>query len=435
MSASNTREAPGGRLLATVTCPNCWQQFPPEQVLFVARHADLVGDDIVGPSAYRRFLPIDFSVAGNAIDARGMECQDLACPHCHLIISRPLIELPPSFISIVGAPASGKSYFLGATTWKMRSQAGRFGLIYADGDPAANEEVQRYEELLFLNADEDEPVEIRKTETRGSQLYQTIMLDGQRQTFPRPFVFTINPAADHPRAGDANFPRRSLVLYDNAGEHFLPGQDSVSAPVTLHVARSAVLLFVFDPTQDPRFRQKCHSDDPQLRHGLRPGANTPLMRQEIILNELAGRIRRHKGLSQAQQHEAPLLVVLAKADIWHDLVDLDLTREPIVEDASASLDLARVEAVSRRCRELMAELCPEIVTAAEGLSRTVRYVPVSALGRSPEVVEKDARTFYGIRPRDIQPRWVTVPMLWALNHAAPGLIPVRQAATHQTGAS
>lgn len=419
----------GGRLLSTVTCPNCWEQFPPEQLLFVAQHADLVGDDVAGPEAYRRFLPMDFSVSGNAIDARGMECADLACPRCHLVVSRPLVELAPRFISTIGAPASGKSYFLAVSTWQMRTQAARFKLTYADGDAAANQQLQQYEELLFLNGNADQPVEIRKTEEHGAQLHQTVLLDGQRRTFPRPFVFTINPARNHPQIDNTRFPRHSLVLYDNAGEHFLPGRDEPGSPVTLHVARSAALLFVFDPTQDPRFREECRdSNDPQLRQGARPDREAPLMRQEMILREVASRIRRQKGLSQTQQHQVPLLIVLAKADIWQDLIDLDLESEPILEQpgGGAAINIERLQDVSNRCRSLMEAFCPEIVTAAEDLSPEVRFIPVSALGRSPEVVERDGRTFYGIAPRDIRPRWATVPMLWALSRIAPAAVPVHQ---------
>jgi hypothetical protein len=356
-----------------------------------------------------------------------MECQELACPRCHLQIARSLIELQPLFISIVGAPASGKSYYLAAMNWEMRTRAAQVGLVYADGDPTANLELQRYEESLFLSANGDTPIEIRKTEEHGSQLYQTINLDGQTQHFPRPFVFSVTPAADHPRNDDPNFPYRSVVLYDNAGESFLPGADSAQTPVTQHVAQSAATLFLFDPTQDPRFRRRCHSDDPQLKYGMRPdNPDDKLIRQEVLLNELASRVRKYKGLGQAERHRKPLIVILAKADIWIDLIGASLDIEPVMPTPSPRLDLRSMQAMSDRCRELMREVCPEIVGAAEGFSRRVMYVPVSALGTSPELVQLPGRRFYGIRPRNVQPKWVAAPMLWALAHSVPELIPVVQ---------
>ena len=419
--AVNKHEEHSGRLVAEVACPNCWHKFPPEDLLFIARHASLIGDDIAGKMAYRRFLPTRFNIAGNAIDSRGMECQDLACPKCHLGISRPLIEMLPFFVSVVGAPASGKSYFLGAMTWEMRSRAPRLGVIFSDGDPTANAELQRYEELLFLNANPDTPVEIRKTEIQGSELYQTIELDGQSQTFPRPFVFKIDPAADsfHAR-GD--FHHRAIVLYDNAGEHFLPGQDSTSNPVTLHLSQSESIMFVFDPTQDPRFRAKCTSEDPQLSHGMRPGSEATLIRQEVILNEAISRIRRYRGLSQTQQTKRPLVMILAKADIWLDMINEDLEEEPYRAGDPESLDVGRVAEMSQACRGLMKELCPEIVAAAEGFSKEVIYVPVSALGTSPELIVRETTRFYGIRPKNITPKWVTVPLAWTLAQGVPDVV-------------
>jgi hypothetical protein len=36
--------------------------------------------------------PRRFNVEGAAIDSRGFACHELACPHCHLVIARPLFE-------------------------------------------------------------------------------------------------------------------------------------------------------------------------------------------------------------------------------------------------------------------------------------------------------------------------------------------------------
>jgi hypothetical protein len=90
----------------------------------------------------------------------------------------------------------------------------------------------------------------------------------------------------------------------------------------------------------------------------------------------------------------------------------------------AGLDLEVVEKQSGRARKLLMHVCPEIVAAAEGFSNSVTYIPVSALGRSPEQDERSR--LLGIRPRDIRPNWVTVPFLYALWRSAPGLIGVRR---------
>ena len=83
--------------------------------------------------------------------------------------------------------------------------------------------------------------------------------------------------------------------------------------------------------------------------------------------------------------------------------------------------MERVEARSRAARELMLHGCPELVRSAEAFDRDVTYVPVSALGKSlVPTGPGNART---IRPRDIRPLWVTVPLLYAMCRWMPGLIP------------
>ena len=68
---------------------------------------------------------------------------------------------------------------------------------------------------------------------------------------------------------------------------------------------------------------------------------------------------------------------------------------------------------------MLRELTPEIVAAAEGFAQDLHFLPVSAIGRSPEV---DPMTgALGVRPRDMRPYWVEVPMLYALSRLNFGL--------------
>ena len=111
---------------------------------------------------------------------------------------RALLELQPLFASILGAPASGKSYFLAAMTWQLRQSLGRyFSIAFGDADPAANRSLNEYEELLFLNSKQDELVAIRKTELQGD-LYDTVLFDQQTVSYPRPFIFSLKPLPNHP---------------------------------------------------------------------------------------------------------------------------------------------------------------------------------------------------------------------------------------------
>jgi hypothetical protein len=107
------------RLCTRITCPHCWHSFPPEEVLWVSQHPEL-RDDPKLPGELRRFLPSRFNVAGEALDARQYPRHKLACPNCHLSVPRAFLEMDPFFLSILGSPGSGKSYFLTSMTWQLR---------------------------------------------------------------------------------------------------------------------------------------------------------------------------------------------------------------------------------------------------------------------------------------------------------------------------
>ncbi len=257
---SRTIDAEPIRLLTRVTCPHCWETFPPEQVLWISEHVELLGDPMLGPERQQRFLPSRFTVEGDAVDAKGMTCRDLACPHCHLAVPRAMLEMEPLFYSILGSPASGKSYFLTTMTWQLRQVLPmHFHVAFTDADPTANRVLNASEESLFLNPEETKLIPlgnlIRKTELQG-ELYDTVAYGQQTVSYPRPLLFTMQPREGHSRSDSAKL-ARMLCLYDNAGEHFQPGQDTASSPVTRHLGRSRAVLFLFDPTQDLRFRSAC----------------------------------------------------------------------------------------------------------------------------------------------------------------------------------
>jgi hypothetical protein len=408
-------------LVEQAVCPHCWHRFAPHDVLAVARHADLRDDPVAGPEAYLRFLPSRFTVEGIPIDPNGVETRELACPRCHLELSKAHLEMPPLFASIIGAPASGKSYYLAAMTWRMRSLLPGLGWSFSDADPAANARLHASEQKLFLAERPDTPVSLEKTATEGADLYRSVLIDGRPVVLPRPFQFTLMPTDPASRL------RRVLVLYDNAGEHFLPGQETGAAPVTEHLARSHVLLFLLDPTQDPRMRARCRGTDPQLTTGPRgAGFSGESVRQEAILSEAAHRVRRSLGLKHGARHKAPLIVVLAKADLWGGGLFEQLEDEPVRPgpQGAPAVDATAMRATHRACRAVLQDVCPEIVSVAESFCRSVFYVPVSSLGGSPELIRgANGDAFMAIRPRDIRPRWVAAPMLAVLRAVDPEQVP------------
>lgn len=404
-----------------VICPHCWHRFDESETVAVARHQDLMGDPVLGPEAQRRFLPSRFTPEGHALDARGVPCPSLACPRCHLVLPPDLLDRPPLFLSMIGAPGSGKSYLLATMVWELRALLPKkFAYGFTDADSSSNRLVNEYERTLFLCSDDQAWVTLEKTEMHG-RMYDEVQLDNMRVSLPRPFMFSLTPQSHHPWI-DRDDLDQTLVLYDNAGEHFEPGADSASNPGTQHLVHSRGMFFLFDPTKDTRFRAKCHSDDPQLKRGAR------VERQEILLKEAFDRIRLHSAAPRGKKYGNPLIVVVTKFDIWRDLLEISV-ETPLKESEAgpvAVLDSDVVMSVSFAVRRLLLDLCPEMIATAEAQASKVIYVPVSALGHSPSVdPDHQESSMFVVRPADIKPIWATVPLLAMLSLL--GLLPATRA--------
>jgi len=120
-------------------------------------------------------------------------------------------------------------------------------------------------------------------------------------------------------------------------------------------------------------------------------------------------------------------VIVPKFDLWSDLAGVDMNTEPYIFSSPSSpfkVKLEEIEEVSLKIRAMILRFCPEYVAAVEGLSERVRYIPVSSLGRSPEVIRQGEKTFYGICPRDVQPKWVTVPLVYCLARWVPAMLEI-----------
>lgn len=447
MSAGTAPSDLGIDLVPEVRCPNCWHSFPPEAVLFISGHTDLSGDPRLpgNRKELRRFLPTRFRPDCAAVDVMGSNCRDLACPNCHLLVPRVLLERHGTmFLSIFGRPSAGKSYFLASMTHQIRSTLPRlFHLGVTEPHPPSNRLVQGYENALFNHPNPDAYVDIPKTRDVGQQWYQTVHFQDEVRQYPRPMFFQIAPLAGHPHGDKATKYARTLCLYDNAGEDFEARKaENPHNPVTQHMARSSGLFFVFDPMQEPLFLRASvrHSRDPQVEENMRDkGQDSIIDPQSTILSMADQNIKKFLGREIAQPLDTPLVVIVAKYDAWHHLLKMDLpdflVAAPKAQPGTAGglygLRISTVEAVSRRVRELLLEFTPAVVAATERFSRHVYFVPVSATGCGPTVVGRDAdsgKPDYKFRVGSIEPKWVEVPLLWMLSRHVPGLVPVKRLA-------
>lgn len=386
----------------SITCPSCWHRFPADAILFIAGHPDLIGDNVLGADEMQRFLPSRFTPDGLAIDAGGLPCPDMACPRCHIRLPAHLLSAKPLIISIVGAPASGKSYFLASTTWSLRSTLPRlFGFQFTDVDASTNQWLNDYEEKLFLQTDQVGLQEIVKTDSRAKHVYKTITLNGMPVVLPLPCMFTLRDAhkADNGHC---------LILYDNAGEHFQAGRDTAGEPGTQHLAYAEGVVFFYDPSADPRFA-------PFLNDAARTKLNSiRAHRQDVLLIETITRIQRRLGLRSTARYTKPFVVVLSKADLFGHLLDIAKPPWLRLSDGTHALDRDRMADYSFWCRAMLLQVAPELVNTVESFAEDVIYMPASALGHAPGQG--------GVRPSDVHPQWVEAPILRILAHLQ--LVPV-----------
>ena len=324
-----------------------------------------------------------------------------------------MIELPSAFISVVGAPGSGKSHLLAAMTWGLRRERAHAGAFMVDTEPKLNARLHRDENILFGAPDSTELVRLAKTEIAGDALlYRTACVKGKDETLPLPLIFTLHLGAQSAEdiassqlnnIQPATHGASLVVLYDNAGEHFLPGADESAQPVTRHLSQSRAIIFVFDPTQDPRFRAAVGMSE-------NGGAN---IRQDLVLTETFARVRHHRSRHAADDLDVPLILVLSKADVWSKAANIDLSVEPYLP--SGGLDFAALKKMDRALRPLLEGACPEFMTAVRAASSRVLIVPCSALGPcATGDVGAGVTRGAGVRPSQIRPQWASVALLASL---------------------
>ncbi|GAB4239129.1 MAG: hypothetical protein OHK005_00290 [Candidatus Methylacidiphilales bacterium] len=380
------------------TCPHCWLPFELGDVKHISVHEDLRGDAILGREAQQRFHAVRFNHLGQALDAMGVPCHEMACPHCHHKLHPGFVELPHQIYSIVGAPSAGKSYFLAAMIGEVQERmARRFQVALKDADPTGNATLNDMKARLF-GAGTPEDAVLLKTQLDG-EMYQQVMRHGHLVGMPRPFIFTLV----HPRRGATH----GLIFYDNAGEHFEPGMGLDEQPGAQHVAHSEAILFLFDPTANRAFRRKLEGHpDPQLMMEDR------LNQQDVLLAEMDHRLRALTGRRSQERLDRPLLFLVGKSDVWMSMF-LEMIPQgwQETENPDGSLNVSAVVSNSSSLRQFLNSVCPQIVAIAEGIAEEVVYFPVSSFGHSPLVLEDGQ---LAPDPGRLKPQGVGDPVLWAL---------------------
>ena len=160
------------------------------------------GRSRLGPEQLRRFLPSRFTLDGNAIDARPLSRGRLSA-------------LPPAPSARPGGNGAGLRVDPWDALVRQIVLPGRpglgarrilplhFALSFTEVDTVANRRLTGYEENLFVNSRADQLIPIadliEKTQEQD-QLYDNVMFGSQTVSYPRPFLFGLQPMAKHPYA-------------------------------------------------------------------------------------------------------------------------------------------------------------------------------------------------------------------------------------------
>ncbi len=374
-------------------CPYCRAVSDLGDMMSVSVSPTLLGDPVLGMNEARRFLARHFTKDGLAIDAAGGVCTEWACPHCHIALPRSLLTSEQIVLSVVGAAGAGKSVFLTTAMWACRQVLSRvFKMSFTDLDPITNRWLNASEEKLFFQADGTALQQIEKTDLVSPTVCRSVNINGASVLLPLPSFFLVR--------GRAAQRASTLVIYDSAGEHFRAGADTAGSAVTLNMVAADMLYFMFDPSADVRLGAL-------LEKSVGSAANSA-QRQDVILAEMAARIRRHVGNRGEGRMKRPLIFGVSKADLLRRYLPLEgeMYRE-------GALDLGAVKKVSKATEDFLMDVVPEMVAAAHDLTEDVWFLPVSALGHNPM---KE-----GVRPCDIRPVWAELPIVLTL--AYKGLIP------------
>jgi hypothetical protein len=391
-------------------CPVDWKRFDSGDLMHVAVHESLRGDPLLGADQMLRFHASHFDDRLRALDPRGIPCTEIACPHCHRTLPQGFVDTPTHILSIVGDQSAGKSYYLSVLIHQLPiSLLRQFSILFHDADPAGNALLNQMRSTLFGARTPEEAI-LAKTQLEGV-MYESVPKDGRLVKMPKPFVYHLEPATG---AADPQQPGCSFIFYDNAGEHFQPGRDSVESPGAQHVASSAGIFFLFDPFNSPEFRKhmaRLRSEDPQME-------KLPMDQQDTILAEMRIRIARLLNLGLTRRIDKPLAVLIGKCDAWLPLLNGQELQNPLSE---RGLSLAAIEHNSRLVRDLVLKIAPKIVGNAEGISDKVLFFPVSSFGHTPV---KTKSGDCGPDPALLNPILTEIPALWIFSQVVPDLIPI-----------
>lgn len=375
-------------------CPSCWLHFSAEDINYIAVHASLTGDPLLGEDEKLRFLPVKYNSAGVPLDPMGVPAREKACPHCHRRLPSTFMQMKNDIVSLVGAPSSGKSYYLSILLHYIPGLLYKnYKVAFVDADPPLNAVINTMKNNLFCASSREEHF-LAKTQLEGG-MYDRLVRHGKKVSLPKPFVYIMRDLDD---AGN----QTSITFYDNAGEHFEPNINIDDSPGALHVAYANAIAFLFDPLSSIAIKNKLtNCSDPQLER-------ESIDQQAIILAEMSNRIKQIRN--SVLDFGIPFAFIVNKCDAIKSLLDYSQFEDPV---SKGVLDISAIERNSERVRNFLMEFVPEVVVNADMVSSNVMYFIASPFGHSPHTIKNEAgETYIAPDVSKINPIFIEQPFLW-----------------------
>lgn len=348
-------------------CPYCFNSFSKSKVLWrcnsgkCIRPAALETDEVyaeyhnIASAAEKRMPHIIEGAKPKKGFARCDKCGDdtnqMICPVCHSVLPRTDENI---IISVIGAPASGKSYYVGTLIRQLRNYMSSFGCSVR----FTNEESRRMYEDRF-----ETPFNRRAVLAKTKQPDENANIVGANL----PILCDMT---------DDKLKTRTFTFFDAAGENF--ENEGIMRYVAPYISHSDAIILLLDPTQIPAVANTLAAENPAFAQS-RAGINTVSCEQ--ILNNTAEVIHAH--LKSSGRIDIPLAVGFSK---W-DLIENSPSLRPEGVIVSPSPHFMRgfspedCDNVSSEIEGMLAHWEQQnFVTLTRQLFKTVKFFGFSAIG-------------------------------------------------------
>lgn len=313
---------------ATTPCPFCCGRISWHDSCYIAGSPSLYGDEIllIRRDIRRRYFQHQLTRAsdGRLLDKAGVEPSGRACPQCRREFPPALLNARrrPIFLSLVGAPRTGRTTYLAALVHALRRDA-RLAVAIETLDTCL--ELSEFAEALTRSYDPAlPPASAQLRPALGPQ-------DQPAFAGPRPAVLYLSSAESKQT--------EIVVVYDNPGEHYCRSVATDPAPLSLeHLRVADGILFAIDPLAHRELTVKLEMDgvrDPQIDRlttpdrlpSSAPGAKsgpTPVTVLDTLWQTASNkRPRGRRGVARL-----PIAVLLNKSDVWLDHIRRQVQHTP-----------------------------------------------------------------------------------------------------------